>query len=245
MAKTLGIIGVGAFGEFMLRHIAPYFDISVHDTRRDLTGVSNLYNVKPVTMADAASCDIVILSVPVQEIEAVAKQIAPNLKSGQLVIDVASVKCLPTEILSREIPENVDIVSTHPLFGPQSGRMGINGMSVAVVNVRGNRDACVVEFLKRLNLKVFETTAEQHDEQMAYVMGLTHMIAKVFKKISVPEIAMETKTFALLREAISFVIDDSDELFYAIQRDNPFVDGTKDAFFNAVKELEIKLHQAK
>jgi prephenate dehydrogenase len=245
MTKTLGIIGVGAFGEFMLKHISPYFDISVFDARRDLTDVGTLYNVKIKNLEDVARCDVVILSVPVQEIETVTRQIVSFLRPGQLVMDVASVKCMPTDILKREIPEGIDIVSLHPLFGPQSGRLGINGMNVAVVNVRGIRGPCVIDYLKRLNLTVFETTAEKHDQQMAYVMGLTHMIAKVFKKIDVPEIAMETKTFALLREAISFVIDDSDELFYAIQRDNPYVDGTKEAFFTAVKELEVKLHQAK
>ena len=147
-------------------------------------------------------------------------------------------KCLPIKLLSDKLPTNVDIVSLHPLFGPQSGKHGIEGLDIAVVNVRGSRDACVIEFLERLNLNVFETTAEDHDMQMAYVMGLTHMIAKVFKRMEIPKITMQTKTFSLINEAISYVIDDSDELFYAIQRDNPFVDATKEAFFTAVKELE-------
>ncbi|PZP54304.1 MAG: prephenate dehydrogenase/arogenate dehydrogenase family protein, partial [Micavibrio aeruginosavorus] len=105
------------------------------------------------------------------------------------------------------------------------------------------RKDCVIEFLNRLKLSIFETTAEDHDTQMAYVMGLTHMIAKVFKKMELPDIFMETKTFALLQKAVSYVIDDSDELFYAIQRDNPFVDTTKEKFFAAVKQLEEQLHQ--
>ena len=245
MNKSLGIIGIGAFGEFMLKHISPYFDVSIYDAKRNLDEVTALYNAKTASLDGICNCDIVVIAVPVQQIENIVTTIKDKLTAGQLVIDVASVKCLPTEILSKHIPADTDIVSLHPLFGPQSGKHGIEGLDIAVVNVRGHRATCVIEFLKRLNLNIIETTAEEHDLQMAYVMGLTHMIAKVFKKMELPEFAMKTKTFSLLNEAVSYVIDDSDELFYAIQRDNPFVDGTKEAFFNAVKELEVKLHQPK
>ena len=34
---------------------------------------------------------------------------------------------------------------------------------------------------------------------------------------------------------------DSEELFNAIQRDNPYVDGTKQKFFAAVRALEERL----
>lgn len=246
MTKSLGIIGIGAFGEFMLKHLTPYFQISIYDLKRDLSGLTSQYNVAIKTLDEISQSDIVVIAVPVQEIKSLVEQIKDKLRPGQLLMDVASVKCVPTKILADNVPENIDIVSVHPLFGPQSGRFGIHGQNIAVVNVRGDRTKCVVDFLKkRLDLTVIETSAEEHDLQMAYVQGLTHMIAKVFKKIDVPEMAMQTKTFALLREAINIVKDDSDELFYAIQRDNPYVDGTKEAFFNAVKELEIKLHEAK
>lgn len=246
MNKSLGIIGVGAFGEFMLKHVVPYFDVSIYDAKRDLQDVATLYNVHEKSLDEICHSDIVVISVPVQQIQSIMDQIKDKLAPGQLLMDVASVKCLPIEIMEKSISPDIDIVSLHPLFGPQSGKNGIAGLNIAVVNVRGDRAPCVAEFLKdRLSLTVFETTAEKHDLQMAYVQGLTHMIAKVFKKMDLPEMEMQTKTFALLREAINIVIDDSDELFYAIQRDNPFVDATKEKFFTAVKELEIKLHQAK
>ncbi len=243
MKQSMSIIGIGAFGEFMLKHVSPYFDVHIYDTKRDLTDVKALYNVQTSGLEDICKSDVIVLAVPVQQMGAIAEQIKGFLKQGQLVIDVASVKCLPIKILSDVLPAFVDIVSLHPLFGPQSGKHGIEGLNIAVVNVRGERNDCVIEFLNRLKLSIFETTAEEHDTQMAYVMGLTHMIAKVFKKMELPEIFMETKTFALLQKAVSYVIDDSDELFHAIQRDNPFVDMTKEKFFASVKQLEEQLHQ--
>lgn len=247
MNKTLGIIGIGAFGEFMLKYLVPYFQTTIYDSKRDIALFANSHNVNiAATLDEICQCDVVIIAVPVRAIEGIVEQIKDKLRPGQLVMDVASVKCLPIEILSGQLPEFVDIVSLHPLFGPQSGRYGIHGQNISVIDVRGNRVDCVMDFLKaRLDLNIIVTTAEQHDLQMAYVQGLTHMIAKVFKKIDMPEIVQQTKTFSLLRDMVDIVKNDSDELFLAIQRDNPYVDGTKQAFFNAVKELEISLHSQK
>lgn len=98
------------------------------------------------------------------------------------------------------------------------------------------------EFLtETLNLKVYDTTPEEHDREMAYVQGITHMVAKVFSRMNVPEIHQKTKTYTLLDEMVEMVRYDSDELFLAIQRDNPFVEVTKQSFFSAVRDLEARL----
>ncbi len=242
MTQTLAIIGVGAFGEFALPYILPYFDVHLYDAYRDLSDIANEKNVTVCSLEQAAACDVVILAVPVQAIEETAIAIAPYLKSHQLVMDVASVKCVPAEILERTLPSNVDIIGLHPLFGPQSGKNGIKGLNIALVNVRGDRDQGVHEFLsKTLELNVTQCTADAHDEQMAYVQGLTHMIAKVFMSMDLPAIDQPTQTFELLRAMVENVSGDSDELFRAIQTQNPYVDKTKGKFFAAVRALEAKL----
>lgn len=62
---------------------------------------------------------------------------------------------------------------------------------------------------------------------MAYVQGLTHMIAKVFARMDVPAIHQKTRTYTLLDEMVEMIRYDSDELFLAIQRDNPYVEHTR------------------
>ncbi|MEO1043732.1 MAG: prephenate dehydrogenase [Pseudomonadota bacterium] len=242
MTKTLSIIGLGAFGEFMLRHVTPYFDVYVHDEFRDLSSIAEIYNVTSCELAKAAACDILVIAVPVRAIEDVVRRLKDHLRPGQLVMDVASVKCLPAQIMVENLPHDVEIVGLHPLFGPQSGKTGIHGQNIAVVNIRSNRTQAVASFLaEQLGLNVISCTAEQHDEQMAYVQGLTHMIARVFQKMDMPTISQETKTFSLLRQMVNIVKDDSDALFKAIQTDNPFVDTTKDKFFSAVTQLQNEL----
>lgn len=241
--QTLGIIGVGAFGEFMLKHVTPYFDVRIYDAFKNLDAVEATYNLSVASLEDVSKSDIVVLCVPVKELEKTVAGVVPFLKAGQLVIDLCSVKCKPVEILKRLIPVGIDAVSLHPLFGPQSGKNGIAGLNVTICNVSGDRVACVTEFLKeKLNLNTFETTPENHDQEMAYVQGLTHMIAKVFVRMDVPDIHQQTKTYGHLNDMVELIRYDSEELFLAIQRDNPYVKTTTEKFFAAVKALEEKLN---
>ncbi len=243
--QTLGIIGVGAFGEFMLKHVTPYFDVRIYDAFKNLDDIENTYHLTVVSLEDVAKSDIVVLCVPVKELEKRVCSIVPYLIAGRLVIDLCSVKCKPVAILKRIIPPVVDVVSLHPLFGPQSGKNGIAGLNVTVCNVMGGRTDCIVDFLKnRLVLNTFETTPEQHDQEMAYVQGLTHMIAKVFVRMDIPNINQQTKTYAHLNDMVELIRYDSDDLFLAVQRDNPYVRETTEKFFAAVRELEDRLNGA-
>lgn len=242
MAKTLSIIGMGAFGEFALKHLVPHFQIKIFDLKRDLGEITRTYPVQSCDVIEAAQCDIVVIAVPVRAIEGVLKQIGPHCQAGQLVMDVASVKCLPARLLRENLLEGVDIVGLHPLFGPQSGKDGIEGLNIAVTAIRGDRAEKVGAFLSgELGLNTIFCTPEEHDEQMAYVQGLTHMIAKIFQMMDIPEIKQETNTFKYLRQMVDMVKNDSDELFRAIQTDNPFVDKAKQDFFTCVAQLERNL----
>ena len=64
-----------------------------------------------------------------QKLEPVLKEVAPFIKPGALVVDVASVKVKPTGWMEQHVPAHADIVGLHPLFGPQSGKNGIAGLS--------------------------------------------------------------------------------------------------------------------
>lgn len=242
MPKTLGLVGCGAFGEFMLRHLTPYFRVRVHDPKRDPTPVTEVYDVTAVDLAEAAASDIVVPAVPVQRFEEVIRQLAPHLRPHTLVVDVCSVKLEPYRVLSNLLPETVDFVCTHPLFGPQSGKDGIAGLKVAVCPGRGGREACVERFLtERLRLQVVRTTPERHDRELAYVQGLTHLIAKIMVEIEPREVLQTTRTWELLMQSIELVRYDSDELFLAIESENPFVGEAKGRFFEAARRLETRL----
>jgi prephenate dehydrogenase len=243
MKQTIGIIGIGAFGALMVPHLTPHFDVFVHDTREDVETLAQNLGVTSVPLGSIARCDVIILATPLSYFSDILKTLAPQLRAGQLVMDVASVKVIPTHLMKDILPDYVDCMGLHPLFGPQSGKNGIAGLNIAVCPVRGARTESVDAFLREtLKLNSFITTPEHHDQQMAYVQGLTHMISKVFVAMDLPDMQLTTRTFDYLQNMVELVRYDSDELFRTIQNENPYVEETKSRFFEAVKALEARLH---
>lgn len=242
MRQKMAVIGVGAFGEFMIPQMLAYFDVAVHEPIRDISGLASRYDVEQVSFEAAADADVIVLAPPVQEIESVATRLAPLLAPDTLVLDVCSVKVQPLEILAAVLPAHSAIVGTHPLFGPQSGRNGIAGLNIAVCEVRGGKGGCVAAFLRdELKLNAIETTAEAHDREMAYVQGITHLLSKIVVEMNVPALSMTTPTFEHLRDMVETVRYDSELLFRAIENRNPFVEDVKRRFFESAGLIETRL----
>ena len=241
-SMSCGIIGFGAFGRFMAKHLATYFTLSIYDNANERDAGTNIPNAHFAPLEAVCGCDIVIYAAPVQALEHGLQDIKDKLNPECLFIDVCSVKVKPVAHVLNILPETIDFISLHPLFGPQSGRNGIGNLNIAMCDVRSHRGQCVTLFLKeKLNLNVIETTPEKHDKDMSYVMGLTHMMAKVFAMMDVGETAQTTRTYDLLLEMVDMIKDDSDDLFLAIQEENPFVEDTKSRFFDAVSKLQTRL----
>lgn len=220
---SIGMIGVGALGAFAVKHLAADFRVVGFDPVADLSPLEERYGLHAAPLRDAARCDIVVLSMPVQMLEKVVREITPHLRKGSVVLDVCSVKTEPAAILAR-LPSHVQVVGTHPLFGPQSGKAGIEGLSIAIIPIRGTVWRIVAAFLRnRLKLKVAVTTAEDHDRQMAYVQGLTHLMSRIVLSLPAPNLTLTTTAFDHLRAMVDLLRRDSDELFRAICTQNPYM----------------------
>jgi prephenate dehydrogenase len=93
----------------------------------------------------------------------------------------------------------------------------------------------------KLKLRVFISTPEQHDREMAVVQGLTHLVVRVFTNIGQIEPEYSTVSFEHLMKAVELVRNDSEELFLAIERDNPYARTMRDRYFQSVDTLKLKL----
>ena len=205
---TVGLVGFGAFGRLIAAHTAAYFELMAYDPAPGFRERAIGLGVAPVDLETAARCDVVVLAVPVSSLERVVGEIARYCRPGAFVIDVASVKVWPVEVMRDALPDQVRIIATHPLFGPESASDGIAGLKIAVCPVRGPCH-CLVAFLReRLHLEVIETTPDAHDRDAATVQGLTHLIAKVLSEMGPVPTRMTTPSFDLLVKAISMVRDD-------------------------------------
>ena len=67
---------------------------------------------------------------------------------------------------------------------------------------------------------------------MAYVQGLTHLLAKVVVALDLPKFRFTTRTYEYMDQMVETVRYDSDELFRAIERENPFTKKAKQRNFS-------------
>ncbi len=241
---SLGIIGFGAFGRLMAAHLRKHFRLYACDPACPPCTPAGMPGVTLTDLAGVADCPIVVLAVPVNRIDETVKAIAPRLRPGTLVLDVGSVKMVPAEIMKTGLPEGVEVVATHPLFGPQSARDGIAGLKIAVCPVRGGRGRRVAAFLRRaLGLKVYVTTPEAHDAEMAMAQGLTHVIANVLLRMEPLPTRLTTKSFDLMVQAVNMVRHDAPEVFHAIESTNPYSRQVRSRFFELASTLDAELRE--
>lgn len=230
----------------MCSHLRTHFDVRICDSV-DRTSEAREANVKATSLADAAQADIIVIAVPVQRLRELLTELAPHLaKRPSLVIDVASVKAKPIALMRDLLPPQIEIIGTHPLFGPQSGRNGIAGLPIAFCPVRASdeRIACVRNFLSQtLQLRVLDVTPEEHDKQMAYVQGLTHLVSRAAAALELPKTELATVAYKRFAEMSESLAGDSWELFKTIENENPFAAEVRAEFVRRLNELEKKLKE--
>lgn len=66
--STIGIMGFGAFGRLMARHLQPHFALRICDPAEPPTPDASGKGLLPADVAEVAACDLVILAVPVPAI---------------------------------------------------------------------------------------------------------------------------------------------------------------------------------
>jgi prephenate dehydrogenase len=234
---SLGLIGFGQFGRLAARLLADHFDIVVTDVAPGAEAAARDLGVRFGTLPEAAAREIVVVAAPVAVMREVFTAMAPHVKPGALVVDVGSVKMLPSKWMTEILPAHADLVATHPLFGPQSAKGGLKGLRFVVCPVRGDRHECVAAFGRSLGLTVTVTTAEEHDQEMAYVQALTHLIGRSLVNIGIPDEDLKTPSYQHLLELCSLIGADTFELFTAIQTQNPFAAEVVESFVKQAQDL--------
>ncbi|KAL3939154.1 MAG: hypothetical protein SGARI_001472, partial [Bacillariaceae sp.] len=145
---TIGIVGFGRFGQFIARTFAKHGSVVV-TSRSDYTEVADAMGVTYIPLDDpeaflAKDLDVVILATSIVSFESTVKRLVPSLtshvvkgkKKGPLVVDVLSVKEHARSIMLERLPEACDILCTHPMFGPDSGKNGWQNLNFVYEKTR-------------------------------------------------------------------------------------------------------------
>jgi prephenate dehydrogenase len=231
----------------MVKHLSPWFDLLGYDKSMpspELLAREGGGKLRPASLPETAGCDAVIFAVPLDALAAAAAAAARHMRPGILAMDVTSVKTRPVEILSRLLPETVDIFCTHPLFGPQSGKNGISGLRIALCPVRIGKERYhrVFDFLTdKLRLLALKTSPESHDREMAKIQAVTHFMSRVLNEVGLEPSPMATRAYEKLQEFSSIVLSDSWDLFLTIQKGNPYAAEIRKRLREEMDKLERRL----
>lgn len=239
--KSLGIIGFGSFGQFITPHLQPYFDISVYN-RSDKSEQAKALKVHYEPLEVVAAKDQVIVCVPVQFMEEMLKKIAPFVSKGAKIIDVSSVKVKPVQLMKKHLPKHCEIIATHPLFGPQSGKYGIEGLNMVLCPGERRTTIELERFFRdTLKLKVLIRTPDVHDQQMAYVQALTHFVGRAVNEMDIPDVEQKTPAYQYLLDIKRNLGGDSYDLFLTIEQENPYARGVREQFIKELTKLDESL----
>jgi len=155
-------------------------------TRRRVAELGLADQVAETNAAAVEGADLVIVSIPVGQSGAVAKEIGAHLKPGAIVSDVGSVKGSVLRDMAPHIPAGVHFVPAHPVAGteysgPDAGFAELFVDRWCILTPPEGADAAAVErlaaFWRLLGANVETMTAEHHDLVLAVTSHLPHLIA--------------------------------------------------------------------
>ncbi|MHA1410106.1 MAG: prephenate dehydrogenase/arogenate dehydrogenase family protein [Candidatus Odinarchaeia archaeon] len=191
-------------------------DITVHSNNKD-------------AVKDA---DIIIVSVPLNKTIEVLKEILPYLKENSVVVEVASIKRAIADFLVKNKTylnsKGIKFLSLHPMFGP--GASSLSNQNVIIVKSENSKTIIekTKDFLKRNNANIVLCSYDEHDQKIAYALGIPHFTIILFASLISGSSDLEDlkkyagttfKTLNLLSESL---LNESWELYSHIQIDNSY-----------------------
>ncbi|AMD16816.1 prephenate dehydrogenase [Methanobrevibacter sp. YE315] len=244
---NVGIIGGSdGLGKTLIYYFRDEFNVFItgRDHKKGKTVAEEL-NVNYIeSNVDLANiCDILVISVPINHASDVIREVAPFMKEGSLMVDVTSVKEEPSKTMAEVLPETIEYIPTHPIFGPRTTDLN-NQVIVLTPDKKGKWYDKVYRYLESKNMRIIETTAQKHDYMMSIVQVLTHFsfisTASTIEKLKVDLSETEdyeSPIYNLMIDMIARIVAQNPYLTYYIQSMNDNGPKIRNTFADAVLEL--------
>ncbi|MBP6005288.1 prephenate dehydrogenase [Candidatus Saccharibacteria bacterium] len=237
---TITIIGYGQFGKLLAKLLSPYLEKIYLVSSKQLTNLPK--GCQQMSLEQAVNkSQLIIPSIPMQNFDLMLEKIAPLLQPDTIIVDVSSVKVYPIEQMQRLLPSNVSILATHPLFGPISiNEQGLVGQQIVLCPTRINlpQYQMIKDFLtQKLGLVTIEMSPAEHDQEMAWIHGLSFFVGRGLTQMSLPKLKLNTGYFKKLIELSETEKTHSWELFETVQIFNPYAKKVRQDFLDILSKL--------
>lgn len=242
--KKLGIIGYGRFGELLAALARRDFTVHVVEQDEHKRDAAKAADHTLIAFDQLADMDVIVPAVPISAFESVLQQLAPLTHKDQLVMDVCSVKVYPAKLMLKYL-KHCQILATHPLFGPDSAKTGLEGLPVALCPIRADKQnvELIADFWKNQAVEVIYTTPEEHDKDSVYSQAFTYSIARIILDMKLPTITFSTKSYNAITRIAELSARDTQQLFHDMLFYNPYFTDMRRELEAAIAETNATLDE--
>ncbi|KAG7021221.1 Arogenate dehydrogenase 1, chloroplastic, partial [Cucurbita argyrosperma subsp. argyrosperma] len=223
----IAVVGFGNFGQFLAKTIVKQGHTVLAYSRSDYSDVAEEMGISYFSDMDdlcEEHPEVVLLCTSILSTEKVLRSLPfRRLKRNTLFVDVLSVKEFPRNLFLQILPPDFDILCTHPMFGPESGKNGWNDLSFVYDKVRvGNEESrafrcnCFLDIFSSEGCRMVEMSCYDHDRHAAGSQFITHTMGRVLEKLSLSSTPINTKGYNTLLDLVSNTSGDSFDLYYGL-----------------------------
>lgn len=191
--------------------------------------------------------DIVLISVLIEKTVEMIRTVAPRMHPGSLIMDVTSIKSGPVRAMKTYAPKGVEVLGTHPMFGPTMP--SLFGQTIIFTPVEGKTGkwlSIIQSLFESDGAHVRTLEAEEHDEMMAVVQALTHFayigIGATLKALDF-DVQRSRKfmspVYEIMIDFVGRILDQNPELYASIQK-NPKASAVRQTYVAECMRLSEK-----
>jgi len=241
---NIGIYGLGRFGFLWARILSQKFQVyaySRNPNRKSPPGIPR------VSENDILKCDTIFLCVSISAVDTVLQNISDRIGPDTLIADTSSVKVYPLECMKQRLPEQIEVMGTHPMFGPDSAKDGTKGLPI-VVNTDSRAKSTTIDYWKNIftqfGMQVLSMSSHEHDQEAAYTQGITHFVGRVLGDLHLKESRIATLGYKKLLEIIEQTCNDPWQLFSDLQNYNPYTHDMRNDLKKSFEKIFSNFHSA-
>nr|KYP55642.1 hypothetical protein KK1_001864 [Cajanus cajan] len=223
----IAIVGFGNFGQFLAKTIVRLGHQVLAYSRSDYSHVAQELGVSYFNNVDdlcEQHPEVILLCTSILSTEKVLKSLPMlRLKRSTLFVDVLSVKEFPRNLFLQHLSPDFDVLCTHPMFGPESGKNGWNGLPFVYDKVRVGTDEArmsrcdrFLEIFSSEGCRMVEMTCAEHDWHAAGSQFITHTTGRFLEKLKLEATPIDTKGYETLLSLVENTAGDSFDLYYGL-----------------------------
>ncbi|MFX1453083.1 MAG: prephenate dehydrogenase/arogenate dehydrogenase family protein [Promethearchaeota archaeon] len=230
--------GTGGMGRLFVNSLKDITNVMI--CSRDLNKAAAVAkkigeNIKSGILEDCRNSDIVVVSVPLENVLKTISKAVKIMKEGSLLMDLSSVKS--GFINKLEIPDSIEYISAHFLFGPQGN---FSDENIILIPVKGEQWLAKIKYLfEKLGGNVFIISKNEHDIKMSKIQSLFHftiicMVIAMTKSNIEPN--FYTRSFKMIIPNLKNLKNNL-KVILEIQKNNPFSQKERKYFAKLVHEI--------